>query len=136
MDCNSTEIDSVFIFNSSSDKPEDETPKYEKISKIIKDSGKDPVLFNNFEIENISQGSLGDCYFLASIVSIAMKDHTKNNNGILHKVMCSTNDAGKPSEIYIFRFFISGIFTDITINEYVPCLRNKLIYASCKDNSI
>ena len=73
----------------------------------------DYFLFDKIEPNDISQGSLGDCYFLATCSAIA-EFPNKIKTIFLNK---SANSYGVYSVIYYFQ----GIPTEILIDDQIPC---------------
>lgn len=62
---------------------------------------------------DINQGQLGDCYFLAVLSSLCSDSEDIANLFVTKKI----NAAG----CYMVRFFINGVETFITVDDYLPC---------------
>lgn len=61
---------------------------------------------------DINQGSLGDCYFLA--VLSAMAEFPVRINALIETK--SVNSAG----IYLLKFFINGVETPVIVDDHLP----------------
>ena len=71
------------------------------------------ILFDTIECSDIRQGSLGDCYFLAAVSSIAQK-HDRLARLILDK---ERDDTG----LYQIALCIGGIWEPVLLDDYFPC---------------
>ena len=81
------------------------------------------------EPNDINQGALGDCYFLAALSSLAEVPHRVRAMFMTDVV----NSAG----IYMVRFFINGQDTPIIVDDYLPCKRDgKPAFATSLDKEI
>jgi calpain-15 len=72
-----------------------------------------PILWSlNIKPENIKQGSIGNCYFITAISSLASLPN------ILEDVFITkeTNEAG----IYAMRFFLNGLPRIVVVDDYLP----------------
>lgn len=72
---------------------------------------------------DVSQGVLGDCYFLAVLSSMAeFPDRIKS---LIETV--DVNSAG----IYLLKFFVNGLETSVIVDDYLPVFKgtNKLAFA-------
>jgi hypothetical protein len=72
-----------------------------------------PRLFDTIDCEDIMQGSLGDCYFLAAIASIAK--YSKR----LERIFLVKQHS--PHGIYVIALCINGIWEDVVLDDRVPC---------------
>lgn len=72
-----------------------------------------PKLFDTIDSEDIMQGSLGDCYFLAAIASIAKISKRLERLFLVKQY----NTQG----IYALAMCINGIWEDIVLDDLVPC---------------
>ena len=68
------------------------------------------------EPNDINQGQLGDCYFLAALSSLAEFEDRVRALFVTQEV----NAAG----IYMVNFFINGNETPIIVDDYLPVNRN------------
>jgi hypothetical protein len=65
--------------------------------------------------DDIAQGALGDCYFLAGISAVAEHPDIITNSIVIKNV----SDAG----IFSFNLWVRGIPTVVTIDDWVPSVR-------------
>ena len=95
----------------------DPRPYESFVWRRIKDIYRDPAIFRDgIEPNDIKQGALGDCYFLAVLSSMA--EIPKRIEALFYTK--EINDAG----IYLVKFFINGNETPVTIDDYLPCKKN------------
>lgn len=87
------------------------------------------VFEDGVEPNDINQGQLGDCYFLAALSSLAeFPDRVK-----ALFVTKTVNEAG----IYLVNFFLNGQETPIVVDEHLPVGANgKPCFATCRDNEL
>ena len=79
------------------------------------DSFESPKVFNYMVKPNdVIQRALGDCYFLATLSSLA--DH-KDLIGHLYE----TKECNK-AKVYLLKFYINGYLTPVIVNERVPAM--------------
>lgn len=89
-----------------------------------------PQIFEDgVEPNDINQGSLGDCYFLAALSSLAeFEDRVK-----AMFVTKEINEAG----IYLVRFFLNGIETNVVIDDHLPTRANgSPAFATSRDGEL
>jgi len=80
--------------------------------------GKDyDVFLDSIEPNDIKQGQLGDCYLLSSLSSLAERDY------LVRKLFQPEirSDCG----LYSIWLNVNGIWTNILIDDYFPCLNGK-----------
>jgi calpain-15 len=70
-------------------------------------------LFDNIDPEDIAQGTLGVCYFLTAMSSLA-EFPTRVMKMFVNK---RSNKYG----VYGVRFYVQGIPTEIVVDDYIPC---------------
>ena len=76
--------------------------------------GQNPQIFaDGIEPNDINQGSLGDCYFLAVLSSLAEFPHRISDMFVTKDL----NAAG----IYMVKFYINGIQHPVIVDDYLPC---------------
>ena len=87
------------------------------------------IFDDGIEPSDVNQGSLGDCYFLATLSSLAEVPHRVKAMFVTDTI----NSAG----IYMVRFFLNGQDTPVVVDDYLPCKPDgKLAFASCRENEI
>lgn len=73
-------------------------------------------VFDSIDVNDIEQGDLGNCYFLASICGLAeMPQRIKS--------IFQTQVANKNGK-YSMRFFVQGVPTIVTVDDRIPCSKN------------
>ena len=72
-------------------------------------------VYGEIESNDIMQGELGDCYFLAAISSIAQVPERLERIFLIKKMV--------PQGIYVVALCINGIWEDVIIDDKFPCLR-------------
>lgn len=78
---------------------------------------------------DVCQGSLGDCYFLATLSSLAEFPNRVKNMFVTQEI----NKAG----IYMIRFFLNGQDTPIIVDDYFPVKSDgKPAFATCRDGEL
>lgn len=81
----------------------------------------DATLFGNDDTTNdVVQGGLGDCYFLAGIHAYTEFPE------IFKRIFVTTN--ANAAGMYLFNVYIRGIPTLVAIDDFLPTLKKKLIY--------
>ncbi len=70
-------------------------------------------VYDTIDPDDIFQGGLGDCYFLAALSSIANKPKRLERLFLTKKV----NKQG----IYVIAFCINGIWQEVVIDDLFPC---------------
>ena len=109
------------------DKTQDADKYNEYTWRRVSEIYDNPQLFvDGFDPGDINQGELGDCYFLAVLSTLC-----SDSNDILNLLVSKEiNAAG----CYIVRFFINGVETLITVDDYLPCKKNgQLAFANSKN---
>ena len=117
------------LFNPSID--EGDASLYRSLAwKRAKDIYKQPKVFSGgIEPNDINQGSLGDCYFLAVLSSLAEFPERIMDMFVTQSI----NDAG----IYLVKFFINGTEYPVVVDDYFPVHPNgHIAFASSKDDEL
>ena len=87
---------------------------WKRINEIY--GGKQQMFSGGIHPNDINQGGLGDCYFLAVLSSLA-----EFPERIADMFVTKTlNDAG----IYMVKFFINGIQHPVIVDDHLPCRPN------------
>lgn len=75
------------------------------------------IFYQEIEPNDIKQGQLGDCYLLSSLSSLAERPH------VVQKIFNPTekNEFG----VYSVWLNVNGIWKNIVIDDYFPCLSDK-----------
>ena len=76
-------------------------------------AGRKISVYETIDPNDIMQGSLGDCYFLAACSSIAEYAPRLQRNFLTDKVV--------PQGVFIFALCVDGIWQDVLLDEMVPC---------------
>ena len=76
--------------------------------------GKKIAVYNRIEPDDIHQGQLGDCYFLAACSSIAQKSDR------LERLFLSKG-AYNPEGLYAVAICLNGIWQEIILDDVIPC---------------
>jgi hypothetical protein len=85
----------------------------------------DPILFSSqISPDDVAQGRIGNCYFLAVCSSLAEQPSQVHDRFITK----SYNKAG----IYLLNFWINGQQTPVLVDDYLPIEGNKLIFSHSK----
>ena len=71
------------------------------------------LFYQGIEPNDVRQGSLGDCWFLCSLASLAERPKLIENLFITKK----SNSEG----VYRIRFCKNGEWVEVTIDDYIPC---------------
>ena len=71
---------------------------------------------DSFKSDDLIQGSLGNCYFLAGLV--ALTDEPSR----IHKLLM-TKEVNK-NGIYHVRLFVNGLQTSVVVDDFVPVYKN------------
>lgn len=90
---------------------------------------KNPVFVDDYGIDDIEQGCLGDCWFLASIASICEIDKSYMNKIIPQDQNFEENYTGK----FEFTFNDYGVKKTIEIDDRLPTRHGHLIYVQDKE---
>lgn len=96
----------------------------------FKDIYKKPAMFRDgIDPNDINQGQLGDCYFLAVLSSLAEFPERVAALFFTKEI----NNAG----IYLVRFYINGNETPVIVDDYLPCTKNGTpAFASSRDDEM
>jgi hypothetical protein len=90
---------------------------------------KDPSLFPKNVAPNVKQGALGACWFLSALSVIA------NRPRILARLF-KNNPTGmdiNPMGKYVISFYYDQVWTDVTIDDRIPCYENgKVAFSGAK----
>ena len=86
------------------------------------------IIYNNISPEDIRQGQLGDCYFLAAISSIALFPHR------LERLFLIKNY--NKEDIYVIALCINGIWQEVLLDGFIPCVYNKPAFNSNKSGHL
>lgn len=79
--------------------------------------------------DDIQQGAVGDCYFLAVIASMAEK-------GDRIRELFYTKKANKAG-VYMMTFYVNGKKTPVVVDDYVPVDQNgRLVMANTKSKEL
>ncbi|KAJ7355026.1 Calpain-6 [Desmophyllum pertusum] len=89
-----------------------------------------PSLFvDGFSRHDITQGKLGNCWFVASCSTLALEP------SLLEKVIpdikkqeWDPDDVGKYQGIFKFRFWRQGEWTEVVIDDLLPTIGGQLVY--------
>ena len=101
---------------------------FKRPNEIFKNEKYD--LFGKIEVDDVIQGSLGDCYFLAAVANLC-----KFPELILNLFKTKTlNEDG----YYEIIFYIDGIKQIVIIDDYIPVLKftNQPYFAKFHENKI
>ncbi len=71
--------------------------------------------------DDVSQGRLGNCYFLAAIAGCALGDHD-----VLLKDLCIEDHADVG--MYGVKFFVNGKWVTVLIDDRIPCVKQGSIW--------
>lgn len=95
----------------------------------VSDLFQKPAIFKDgIEPNDIQQGLLGDCYFLAVLASAA--EDPKDIKALFYTK--EINKAG----IYMVYFFINGIKRSVIVDDYLPCKNGKAVFARSRDSEV
>lgn len=89
-----------------------------------------PRVFEKIDPNDILQGGLGDCYFLAAIASIASKPHR------LERIFL-TKEYNREG-IYVVALCINGVWEDVVLDDRFPCKRysRKIAFNTSKNDEL
>lgn len=77
------------------------------------DNGK--FIANGTSALDVKQGSIGDCWFLAALASLATSE--KRLHYVIQK---QRNEGVKPEQGYVFKFFKMGEWVSYKVDKYLP----------------
>lgn len=103
----------IFGFGERQDYTEEELQNYPWLRPEEFFKGNDIKIFDTIHSHDILQGSLGDCYFLAAISSIAEYPHR------LERLFLS-NQYG-PDGVYVLALCVNGLWQDVILDDAFPC---------------
>lgn len=101
------------------------TYQWKRLSEIYKDQ---EIFKGGVGPEDIVQGALGDCYFLAVLSSLAEEDSSIKARFVTKTI----NKAG----IYLMTFFVNGIETPVVVDDFIPSRRGKPVFSSTKQEEL
>ncbi|XP_019963950.2 calpain-10 isoform X2 [Paralichthys olivaceus] len=88
-----------------------------------------PVLcHDNINLGHAKQGLLGDCWFLCACTVLLKNKH------LLNKVLPPDQPLWGDSRyrgFFQFRFWRQGYWTEVTIDDRLPCINSSLCFSSC-----
>jgi len=104
--------------------------KYEQFEwKRVGEIYDEPSIFcDGIEPNDIQQGALGDCYFLAVLSSMA--EDPEDIKALFETK--EINDAG----IYLMFFFINGVKTPVIVDDHLPSRHGRPAFASSQDGEV
>lgn len=120
------------IFTPSKNTLDVQDRKYNVSWKRPKDIVQNPEFIVSSMVRfDVNQGHLGDCWFLSAVATIA--DHPD-----LLKYVVNPDQTVNPSNpdytgLVHFRFWQYGMWIDIVVDDYLPTLDGRLIYAQSTD---
>lgn len=83
---------------------------------------KAPAIFKDgIDPNDISQGALGDCYFLAVLSSMAEDPRDIKELFYTKEI----NQAG----CYMMYFYLNGVRRSVIVDDYLPCKNGRLLFA-------
>ena len=89
----------------------------------------DPVIFNDINPDDIHQGCLGDCYFLAVLSALAEFPERI-------KALFVTQEVNKAG-IYLMKFHINGVEKLVMVDDYLPVRQEGgLAFAGAKEGEL
>ena len=107
---------------------EGQTPKISEIEwKRVHDISKEAKLFIKGHCEDdVRQGYIGDCWFVASVASLALHD------SLVKKVIPHSDQQELDRDDYcgvlLFRFHRFGEWIEVVVDDYLPTRKNKLVF--------
>jgi calpain len=97
--------------------------KWAKISEVIKNP---EIIVGKIEPNDIKQGYLGDCYFLAAIAALAEKEDRIMNLFLVNKV--------NAQKYFSVKMLYKGKWMTIDMDEYIPSLHGSPAFSKSVDN--
>jgi len=88
------------------------------------------VYFSDGKKSRLKQGKIGNCWFCA--VATTLSDYYQSNKDI-HNVKHSRFTSEEYFGIFHFRFYHLGEWNDVVIDDKLPTLEGRLIFANSKD---
>ena len=86
------------------------------------------VYEENLSTASVQQGYLGDCYFLSVLSALTIKPQLIKRLFVSNKL----NENG----IYSVWLCLSGVWKNIIIDDYIPCVHGQPLFAKIVDNQI
>lgn len=101
-----------------------------KIPCLTDDDGELAVFVDDPHPNDISQGSLGNCYFLSSLSCMAEK-----SNGERIKKMFITDNVNEHG-LYALTMYKSGVELEIVLDDYIACKWSRPCFTTAKGNEL
>jgi len=94
--------------------------------------GKPYHVFNDIEPCDILQGSLGDCWFLCALGSMAEFPE------LIEELFVDSSKQVNEYGVYQLKFCVDGQWKTVTVDDYFPCksATGSLSYAGCNGNEL
>jgi hypothetical protein len=94
--------------------------------------GKPYHVFNDIEPCDILQGSLGDCWFLCALASMAEFPE------LIEELFVDSSKQVNEYGVYQLKFCVDGQWKTVTVDDYFPCksATGGLSYAGCNGNEL
>lgn len=86
------------------------------------------LLFDKIDPNDISQGSLGDCYFLATCAAIAEFPER------VQKIFL--NKVANPFGAYAVTIYVQGVPQEIIVDDQIPCLNGQPLFTKPVGNEL
>ncbi|WP_243147191.1 C2 family cysteine protease [Scytonema sp. UIC 10036] len=93
-----------------SDRPVSDQPETKEKFKYEKANGS--LFQNGVSYQDINQGYLNDCYFLAGLGEVAFRSPQTIQNMFI--------DNGNSTNTYTVRFYVNGVADYVTVDKYLP----------------
>ena len=77
---------------------------------------------------DIVQGALGDCYYLACLSSMAERPEQVMARFVNPEI----NDAG----IYLLSLYVNGVKTPVVVDDWIPCKNDRPCFARSNDGEL
>jgi calpain-15 len=105
---------SIYDITNIKEYPLDEVPVWKRPHQFM--HGRPKLIEDDIDPNDIRQGALGDCWFLASMASLA------ENPAMVRRLFIT--DSYNEFGIYQLRICKNGEWTVVTIDDYIPCYPN------------
>eukprot|EP00286_Rhodomonas_abbreviata_P011808 CAMPEP_0181323370 /NCGR_PEP_ID=MMETSP1101-20121128/19748_1 /TAXON_ID=46948 /ORGANISM="Rhodomonas abbreviata, Strain Caron Lab Isolate" /LENGTH=994 /DNA_ID=CAMNT_0023431391 /DNA_START=45 /DNA_END=3029 /DNA_ORIENTATION=+ len=90
---------------------------------VIYSGKKDPMtgelIAGGIDPEDVGQGNLGNCYYLAAIASCVVGDDDR-----LLRDLCIEDDEVASCGMYGVKFFLNGDWVTVLVDDLIPCTRD------------